>query len=374
MSEAQFSAAANPLERVTVSSISAKAYILMTELERFPVNHNVSALLYDRQLEVLYAGDSHGSVHLYSAANPSVQLLTSFVSHISDFDRDTIQHESDSIAALESLYRLPAAYALLATNEKAVKLWHTGVKAKCRRVFQGGHEFRIHSVSANCTKTQFLSCDDLTLNLWDLERTESTYRAADHKPFSIKDLKEVLLHAAFHPYNSSVLLTTSTGGTVRIGDLRARARLTSAAMELRRPRTKDSHYSDVLTSITGAEFALSGDYLYSRDFQNVYFWDLRSPLRPAATQSVTSDLRCVLTAFSSAEGIGKFEVRAVAEGCVTGGYGGEVLGFGHNGGQNSVVAVSFPTSLPHIVTSSLAVFIAVNNSIRSLPLWPHFSH
>jgi len=345
----------------------------MTELMRLPEAHSVSALLYDRQLEVMYAGDSHGSVHLYSAATPTIQLVSSFVSHINGFDRDTIQHESDSIAALESLYCLPAAYALLATNEKVVKLWHTGTHTKCRRVFQGGHEFRIHSVSANCAKTQFLSCDDLTLNLWDVERTESTYRAADQKPLNIKDLKEVLLHAAFHPYNSSVLLTTSTGGTVRIGDLRVRARMTPSVMELRRPRMKDSHYSDVLTSITGAEFAFSGDYLYSRDFQNVYFWDLRSPLKPAATQSVTSDLRCVLTAFNSAQGIGKFEVRAVAEGCVTGGYMGEVLGFGRNGVQSRVAAVQSPTSLPHVVTSSLAVFAAVDNSVVTLPLWPHFA-
>lgn len=345
----------------------------MTELALLPVDHSVSTLLYDHQLELLCAGDLHGTVHIYSATSTGVQPISSFVSHVSAFDRDTIQHESDSIVGLECLYRLPSAYVLLTANEKVVKLWCTGAVPKCRRVFQGGHEFRIHSISANCAKQQFLTCDDLTLNLWDVERTESTYRAADHKPLNIKDLKEVLLHAAFHPYNSSVLLTTSTGGTVRIGDLRVRARMTPPALELRRPRMRDSHYSDVLTSITCAEFALSGDCLYSRDFQSVYFWDLRNPIRPAATQSVTSDLRCVLTAFNSPQGLGKFEIRAVAEGCVTGGYGGEVLGFGRNGVQSSATAVQNNVSLPHIVTSSLAVFTSVENSIISLPLWPNFS-
>ena len=345
-------------------------YRVMTETVRLPAGHSVTAMLYERQLGVLCVGDLRGTVHVYNAGG---ELVSSFVSHVGSFDRDTIQHESDSITTLECLYRLPGACAVLAANEKVVKLWHVGAVSRCRRVFQGGHEFRIHSVSASCGKGQFLTCDDLTLNLWDVERTESTYRAADHKPLNIKDLKEVLLHAAFHPFENSVLLTTSTGGVVRIGDLRTRARMTPPALELRRPRARDSHYSDVLSSVTGAEFALSGDYLYSRDFQNVFFWDLRNPLRPVSTISVTSDLRCVLSAFNSPGGIGKFEVRAVAEGCVTGGYEGEVLGFGRNGEQRTVLVAPGSLSLPHVVTSASATFTSVDNCVFSLPFWPLFT-
>lgn len=326
-------------------------------------------MLYERQLEVLCAGDLQGSVHVYKSGT---ELVSSFVSHMGGTDRDLMQHESDSIVALECLHKLPSAYTLLSTNEKEVKLWHVGTIPRCRRVFQGGHEFRIHSLSANSSKGQFLTCDDLTLNLWDVERTESTYQAANYKPLHMKDLREVLLHAAFHPSDRSVLLTTSTTGTVRVGDLRVRARISPAAIELRKPKDKDSPYIDVLSSITGAAFSLSGNHLYSRDFQSVFIWDLRSPVCPLAIRSVTTDLRTVLNALSSPGGIGKFEVRAVEGGCITGGYAGEVIGFGVNGAQCTMLTGTGNESLPHIVTSSSAIFTSVDNSIISLQSLPRF--
>lgn len=41
--------------------------------------------------------------------------------------------------------------------------------ARPRRVFQGGHAFNINSLAFNSDGETFISTDDLTINLWNIE-------------------------------------------------------------------------------------------------------------------------------------------------------------------------------------------------------------
>lgn len=338
-----------------------------------PSAQTLTSLHYDSSLNLLSAGDSHGQVFLSTPQADLLELHTSFTSHTVSFDKDIIQHESDSIIALQALYSLPGSTCLLAANERVVKLWNVKKGgAKCRRKFQAGHEFRIHSLSVAASKQIFLTCDDLTLNLWDVERTDCTYKAADHKPKSVKDLREVLLSAAFHPTDPAFVLTTSSAGSVRIGDLRVKAKVTPPALELRRPKGKDSPYSDILCSVTSAAFALESNLVFSRDFQAVYVWDMRQSIRPVSCVRLTGDSRSIVEALNSPAGLGRFQLKEVPGGCVTGGFEGQLIAISSAGDKKEAFVAS--EQLPQVTAGPEATFSCCQAQVLSLPHWPAFTH
>ena len=341
-----------------------------------PSAQTLTSLHYDSALNFLSAGDSHGQVFLLTPQPDQLDLQSSFTSHTISFDKDIIQHESDSIIALQALYSLPTSLYLLAANERVVKLWSVqkgkeeGL-GKCRRKYQGGHEFRIHSLSVSANKQSFLTCDDLTLNLWDVERTDCTYKAADHKPSNVKDLREVLLSATFHPTDPAMLLTTSSAGSVRIGDLRLKAKVTPPVMELRRPKGKDSQYSDILCSITSAAFALEGNFLFSRDLQTAYLWDMRQQIRPISCIRLVEDSRAIVEALNSQNGLGRFQLKEVPGGCVTGGFQGQLIAISTSSEKKEVFIAS--EQLVQVTTGPAVTISCFQSQLLYLPQWPSFT-
>ena len=338
-----------------------------------PSAQTLTSLHYDSSLNLLSVGDLHGQVFLSTPHPDHLSLQSSFTSHTVSFDKDIIQHESDSIVALQALYSLPGSTCLLAANERVVKLWSVqGSLARCRRKFQAGHEFRIHSLSVAASKQAFLTCDDLTLNLWDVERTDCTYKAADHKPNSVKDLREVLLSAAFHHTDPAFLLTTSSAGSVRIADLRVKAKVTPPAIELRRPKGKDSQYSDIVCSVTSAAFALEPNLVFSRDFQSAYVWDMRQPVRPISCIRLTGDSRSIVEALNSQTGLGRFQLKEVPGGCVTGGFEGQLIAISSAGDKKEAFVAS--DQLPQVAAGPEATFTCSQAQVMYLPQWPAFTH
>ena len=64
-------------------------------------------------------------------------------------------------------------------------------EARCKREFcSNTHLYFIHSVSVCTDQTTFMTADDLSIYLWDLERPDSSMRALDIRP-AIPDETEV---------------------------------------------------------------------------------------------------------------------------------------------------------------------------------------
>ena len=59
-----------------------------------------------------------------------------------------------------------------AVNELGVS---SSTTAKTKRVFQGSHTYFVHSVSLCSDGMLFLSADDLTVNLWSLDRSDTAF-------------------------------------------------------------------------------------------------------------------------------------------------------------------------------------------------------
>ena len=58
----------------------------------------------------------------------------------------------------------------------------------------------------------FLSADDLRINLWNLENNNEAYQVVDLKPPSIEDLSEVITHVEYHPKRSDIFIFSSSNG------------------------------------------------------------------------------------------------------------------------------------------------------------------
>jgi len=66
----------------------------------------------------------------------------------------------------------------------------------------------------------FLSADDLRVNLWSLENNILAFNLVDLKPPNIEELAEVITYVEYHPRRSDVFLFSSSKGYISLCDLR----------------------------------------------------------------------------------------------------------------------------------------------------------
>ena len=79
------------------------------------------------------------------------------------------------------------------------KVVNEGFEGKQRSFYRNAHEYHINSLSLSCDGENFISADDLRINIWNVEDNTSVYNVLDIKPTNIDDLEEVISHAEFHP-------------------------------------------------------------------------------------------------------------------------------------------------------------------------------
>ena len=139
---------------------------------------------------------------------------------------------------------------MLTTNDRIIKLWkfeyktHTqssrcsiapdgqiifpksevvdeGYESCEKKQFKHCHNYNINSMSVSPDGQNFLSADDLRINLWNLENSTIAFNLVDIKPPNIEELSEVITHVEYHPRRSDVFLFSSSNGYINLCDLRA---------------------------------------------------------------------------------------------------------------------------------------------------------
>lgn len=93
-------------------------------------------------------------------------------------------------------------------------------EGKCKQFYRSAHEYHINSLCISPDGENFISADDLRINLWNVEIPSVVYNLLDMKPKSIEDLDEVISHCEFNTLMPSVFLYTTTKGFLHICDLR----------------------------------------------------------------------------------------------------------------------------------------------------------
>lgn len=67
---------------------------------------------------------------------------------------------------------------------------------------------------------EFISSDDLRVNLWSIENQLVTYNVVDLKPSNIDELSEVITHVEYSPKRGDQFLISSSKGYICVVDLR----------------------------------------------------------------------------------------------------------------------------------------------------------
>lgn len=148
----------------------------------------------------------------------------------------------EKINSIEFVNNKQGPLALLSTNDRVIKLWkiehrvHRSV-SKCevkgghlalpqtentqegyegaeRKQFKNCHNYNINSLSLSPDGENFLSADDLRVNLWSLENSLVAFNIVDLKPANIEELAEVITHVEYHPIRSDLFLFSSSKGYI----------------------------------------------------------------------------------------------------------------------------------------------------------------
>lgn len=170
----------------------------------------------------------------------------------------------------------------------------TVLASKCRRVYSSAHTYHIHSISVSADDETFLSADDLRINLWHLDRSDTSFNVVDIKPASMEDLTEVITAADFSTADPHIFAYASSKGSVRLADLRASALCDKHAKLFDDPDTAGSRtfFSEIIASVNDVRFVPpDGTHLITRDYMMLRLWDIRYEAAPVASYGVQEPLR-----------------------------------------------------------------------------------
>lgn len=82
-------------------------------------------------------------------------------------------------------------------------------------------------MSCSPDSENFLSADDLRVNLWNIENNIVAFNLVDLKPNNIEELSEVITHVEYHPTRSDVFMFSSSKGYISLCDLRVSSKYQS---------------------------------------------------------------------------------------------------------------------------------------------------
>jgi serine/threonine-protein phosphatase 2A regulatory subunit B len=138
-----------------------------------------------------------------------------------------------------------------------------------KKQFKNCHNYNINSLSMSPNGENFLSSDDLRVNLWSLENNLIAYNIIDLKPSNIEELSEVITHVEYHPKRSDIFSISSSKGYICLCDLRKGStfeQCTTFYMVEEDPSHKN-FFTDIINSVSRAKISPENDnYIYSRDY------------------------------------------------------------------------------------------------------------
>lgn len=204
----------------------------------------------------------------------------------------------------------------------------TVLSSKCRRSYCAAHAYHINSISLSSDQETFLSADDLRINLWHLDRKDTSFNIVDLKPEAMEDLAEVITCAEFHPEASHIFAYGSSKGTVRLADLRESALCDHHSKMFGDDNKGDggqqTFFTEIVRSINDLKFiGYNSRHIVTRDYMALKLWDIRMESAPYATYPVQDSLTPHLNELYDIDAIfDKFDVSASADGSsfVTGSY------------------------------------------------------
>jgi serine/threonine-protein phosphatase 2A regulatory subunit B len=180
-------------------------------------------------------------------------------SHEPEFDHLKSVELCERINAMDFLHvNKNGSVQLLSTNDRIIKLWRLknkqrkeiqrakvekgnlvlpknklisqGYEGDERRRFQHCHNYNVNCLSTSPDGENFISADDLCINMWNLDNNITAFNMVNLKPSSLEELQEIITHVEFHPRRSDVFLFSSSKGYMSLCDLRENSQFSRCSL------------------------------------------------------------------------------------------------------------------------------------------------
>eukprot|EP01039_Chlorochromonas_danica_P001990 gene1990-2173_t len=359
----------------------------------------ITALEYDSSGDFLGWGDRNGRVTVLKLDSDTTSQkwlhYSVFQSHEPEFDFLKSLEIESKINQLKFCHPIGDNIYLLSTNDKTIKLWKIGPRkkfvsdavstfsetgklrlphvdtsmadtdllhAEAKRVFSNAHAYHINSLALNSDTETFVSADDLRINCWRLNHSDTCFNLVDIKPENMEELTEVITAVQCHPQHCNIMAYSSSRGAIKLCDTRMSAICTNYAKvysDQTASSASKSFITDILNSISDINYSADGRYIVSRDYLTVKIWDINMESRPVKSIPLHDYLRPMLYDLYTSDIIfDKFEVCCSPDGkCVaTGSYSNQLKVY-HHDGRGTLRNVDLPRTIsgdmsPSIVTDS----------------------
>ena len=168
--------------------------------------------------------------------------------------------------------------------------------ATLKSTFADAHAYQINSLGPSADHENFISADDLRINLWNLDVPNRSFNVVDIKPAAMEELQEVITSADMHPTNGHIFMYASSRGSLKLCDMRASALCGKQAKHYEGAGGETSappFFAEIVASVSDAKFVLGsspGRYVVSRDFLRLKVWDTHMDRGPVRTFPVHEHL------------------------------------------------------------------------------------
>lgn len=135
-----------------------------------------------------------------------------------------------------------------------VDLLHTETK----RTFSNAHAYHINSLALNSDTETFVSADDLRINYWKLNHSDTCFNMVDIKPENMEELTEVITSVQCHPQHCNIMAYSSSRGAIKLCDTRVSAMCNSYSKvysDQSASSASKSFITDILNSISDIKYA-----------------------------------------------------------------------------------------------------------------------
>lgn len=282
----------------------------------------ISALSFDKSGDFLSVGDRAGRLILFQrnlhtkSKTPFNEFvyLTEIQSHYKEFDFLQSADIEEKINCIEWINAPNENMMILSANDKTIKLWKISNKTlkksekfmsrsgmtlqnlkmpkmkvvdqnlypSLKRSYPSLHSYHIHSISLNPNSTSFLSSDDLSVLLWDLEEMKVAHGLINIKPPNLNELTEVITTSIFCQSNESLFAVGTSKGVLKLYDTRESAKFNTNGLFFIDENLKKNKnlFTDIVSSIADVKFANDENQIITRDYLTTKVWDQRKQKEP----------------------------------------------------------------------------------------------
>jgi serine/threonine-protein phosphatase 2A regulatory subunit B len=291
----------------------------------------VSVVSFDSTGQFLSVGDNFGRVIVFNRAEdektkiPEYRFITELRAQQDDFDVLRSEKIEPKIVDIKWVKSPGTSLNFLTASEKNINLCKVSHKRKklftprnnlhttagnlempisetadkpnwshtIMRQYPKLHSHTINSLSVNPNGISFMSSDDLSIYLWNIENGTKAYHLFEFKSLADEDLTEVVTSSQFSPKNESLFLFTTNKGA-RLCDARKSSNYAKNLVKYDEPFTgKRNIFTDYLAYVSGASFVEEGKFV-TREPLQTKLWDVRITNRPLETIPMNDGIKTKL--------------------------------------------------------------------------------